>query len=528
MKKAIMIMIIIASLFSLFGCKQNKDKFISAPDNFSYYPKTKMNSNNTLYVFDNTKLNFEQKILGQAIQGLFAKKEVKYYALEGTPYLYWLNDLIDNYNIKRIDTTIDEMILDYKKEFDDIGYILYDNKNLESVNVASSLAGILNYLPVTESLVTKMNEENIPNKLDVRDKTERWLFNNYSDKFNYSSAIQLRGDIPHLRDFGIANEYIFFYQEGIESDSLKLRSEIHNKLTVDAPLFGWGPGVEESHVGIASQFGQFTIPSDYCYNTTVFTARDFYNISNVKQKNQDKEIAPQKDKHYIAFVRSDGDNAQTWYNYFPFSPKDMGAERKDFPMGWSIQPSLIDLAPTIISNVYNNADINDYFVCAVSGHGYMYPKTYKDVSTFMSRLSMYLRKTDLSVVQILDSSVSKDVIEMYAKVPEIIGGMYMYGDKYAGGKGSVYWSSNEKPFVSFRESLWDANVSDLAYRINNYKRDYTSIEGYTLINLHPWSMQYSDIYQLISLLDEDVVVVSPNNLIKMISSNVEKIDVVLE
>lgn len=76
------------------------------------------------------------------------------------------------------------------------------------------------------------------------------------------------------------------------------------------------------------------------------------------------------------------------------------------------------------------------------------------------------------------------------------------------------WSSNEKPFVSFRESLWDANVSDLAYRINNYKRDYTSIEGYTLINLHPWSMQYSDIYQLISLLDEDVVVVSPNNLIK--------------
>lgn len=521
-KKLIMITMLALFGLNLFACKDNKEKFISAPDNFSYYPKTKMNSEKKLLVFNNNTLSFEERILAQAIQGIFAQKEVTYYTLEGNMYQFWLDDLIATYGVTTEMTTVKEMVQNYQANYEDFGYILYDKNLLESVNVASSLAGITNYIPIDSALIPLMEELGIPLKLDVKDKKEKWLFDNYQNEFNYSAAIQLRGDIPHLRDFGIANKYIFFYQEGLTSQSLNLRRDIHSKMPVDSPLFGWGPGPEESHVGIASQMGQFTIPSDYSYNMTVFTALDFYNIKTVKHTNEEVEVTPEAGKHYITIVRSDGDNVQTWYNYFPFSNKDMASGRFDFPMGWSMQPSLIDLAPNIMKYVYETADKNDYFVAAVSGHGYMYPKTYNGIDQFMSRLSMYLRKSDLSVVQILDSSPNLDVIEKYSKIPELMGAMYMYGEKYAGGKGSIYWSQNGKPFVSFRESLWDADINDLAFRINSYKRDYKSIEGYTLINLHPWSMSYNDVSELLKLLNDDVIVLSPNNFIKMIKENVKK------
>ena len=57
---------------------------------------------------------------------------------------------------------------------------------------------------------------------------------------------------------------------------------------------------------------------------------------------------------------------------------------------------------------------------------------------------------------------------------------------------------HDKPFVSVRESLWlDSNNSDhnkyygyperVAQRLNAYTKDYTKIEGYSLVLAHVWS-----------------------------------------
>jgi hypothetical protein len=103
----------------------------------------------------------------------------------------------------------------------------------------------------------------------------------------------------------------------------------------------------------------------------------------------------------------------------------------------------------------------------------------------------------------------------------------MYGNKYAGGAGSIRWSSNGKPFLSFRESLWDTQPLDIAERVNGYERDFRSIEGYTLINLHPWSHSYQDVYEMVQAFDDHVVVVSPENFFDLIIEHVEKEDVIL-
>ena len=66
----------------------------------------------------------------------------------------------------------------------------------------------------------------------------------------------------------------------------------------------------------------------------------------------------------------------------------------------------------------------------------------------------------------------------------------------------------------------------MAERINGYAKDPTTIEGYTAINLHPWSMSYQDAVKLVSLLDENVVVVTADDFIRLITENVPHVEVV--
>lgn len=522
MRKIYIFMMVFALSLVLSGCNKKED-FVSANDSFSYYQNLTLND--TLYVFgeeDGSKIDNKRALTGISIQGIFAQNKSTFFYNNDSHSNAWLLDLKTNYNIKTENVTLSEMLTKYTINYPNGGYILYDHSNLESVNVATTIAGVEKLVMIDKSLELFAIQKGLTKKQDVTAKTEQWCFENYQTKLNNSALVQLRGDIIHLRDYAIAGKYMVFYQDASTTAAIKLRGAIHNFALDDAPIFGWGPGNEDSHVGIAGSNGQFTVPSDYCFNMTVLAAKSYFGIESVTQPNKDAQIKAESGKHYVSFIRSDGDNVQTWYNYFPFSENDLAATRGDFPMGWSIQPSLIDLGPTILKSVYDNAQLNDYFVCAVSGHGYMYPSNYPKLKDFTQRLSMYLRKTDLSVVQILDSDMHEKVVEQYSLIPELDGGMYMYGEKYIGGNGNVYWSKNGKPFVSFRESLWDTTPQDIANRVNNYSKDCTSIEGYTLINLHPWSMDYNDVVELVKLFNEDIVVVSPNNFIKLIKENVKK------
>jgi hypothetical protein len=532
MKKMLILLFLI---FVLAGCrnKEEEDFFLFEPlsDDFTYYQATVFNEDRHLFVFgqeNGRRLSRHELITGQAIQGLFARDEVRFYlSLGDENYEYWLSEMVRLDQVTYERTTLETMIQMYKSKFLDHGYILYDEVNRESVNVATSLAGLYGYIPIEKNLETLAVNAGLDLKIDVTERSERWAFDQYKDQFDWSGLVQLRHDIPHMRDYGVTFKYFYFYQDSLTTAAINFRDEIHRQAKVDAPLFGWGPFTEDSHIGIASRNGQFTIPSDYSYNTTVFSARNFFGIPTIMPNHANDQVVATSGKHYVAIVRSDGDNIQTWYNYFPFHVKDMAAPRTDFKMGWSIQPSLIDLAPNIIRDAYETADVNDYFVAAVSGHGYMYPSLYPDLKSFIQGLDVYLRRTGLNIVQILDSGPDQDVIEWYSRIPSLKGVMYMYGLKYAGGLGSIRWSENGKPFVSFRESLWDSDPLDIATRVNGYLRDFTSIEGYTLINLHPWSHSYQDVERMVELFQDHVVVVSPEKFFDLIIEHVPKEDVIL-
>ena len=499
-------------------------------DDFSYYLETKINTNKQLKVFKSfgsDALDKNELVIATAIQGFFSRDNGQYY-LQHQENDVWVNDLKDNYGFSFVDTTLDEMLCNFKENFTS-KYVLYDASK-EELNVARSIAGITDFIPVDVSLESYVQSQGFTLGIDARGMSEEDCFDAYKDQFNNTALIQQNPNTTQefLTDYGIAGKFFFFWPDG-GTDDLVFRSKVHNWAKKDSPIFGWVPVDEPTDINISSQMGQFMVASDWCRNMSVFAAKNSYGELRFNNPiKDDKSIKAEQGKHYVTIMMSDGDNIQTWYNTFPTSELYLGAERGDFKMGWRINPSLSDLGRNIMNYVYDNRDENDFYVCSVSGHGYMNPRVYPQeaLDSFTKGLSSYLRRTDLSVVQILDSGPDKDVIEMYSRIPELNGGIYCYGDKYAGGRGSVYWA-NEKPFVAFRESLWDADTSVIANRINSYSTDITSIQAYTAINLHPWSMDYSDVVDLVSKLDEHVEVVTADEFIRLITENVEHKDQII-
>lgn len=503
-------------------------------DDFTYYRETFINEFKHLYVFsnfdepDSPAFTTNQITTAQAIQGFYARTAGKYY-FQYEKNDFWKNDMIETYGFTFSRISFDDMVDDYKENLGKT-IVLYDAKEKESLNAARTIAGAIDALPVDISLKEYFVNRGFEIVADATSMSERQAFKLYKDLLNNDALVQIES-IKHahfLTDYGIANKYLFLWpQDMTDSDILRFRAEAHEWCKDDSPMFGWCPNDETIDINISSINGQFTLASDYCRNMSVFAAKSSFGTINFKQNHKDDEtIVAEQGKHYVSIMMSDGDNLQTWYNTFVTSPKYMGAERADFKMGWSINPTLMDLGTNIMDYVYRNQDENDSFVCSVSGQGYMNPQVYPALDDFTSGLSTYLRKSDLSVVQILDSGPSRLVIDAYSRVPELKGGIYSYGDRYAGGHGSVYWG-NDKPFVAFRETLWNADVNVVANRINNYSTNINSIEAYTAVNLHPWSMEYKDVVEMVSLLDDHVVVVTPDEMIRMITDNVPHNDTIL-
>ena len=78
-----------------------------------------------------------------------------------------------------------------------------------------------------------------------------------------------------------------------------------------------------------------------------------------------------KNKHYVAFVMSDGDNVQ-WLEREFFTTSTFGqrqASKLDYKMRWTFSPSLAELCPDAAEKIYSGVK-HDYFISGVSGIGY--------------------------------------------------------------------------------------------------------------------------------------------------------------
>ncbi len=549
---------------------------------FSYYKNTKLPEDKKVYVLNMTSAGYnfsaDELFTAQAIQGLFARKSTLFYVdshymTNGVNIdMHYLDLAVENYGVTYESITLQEAVAMYisswqanvadgtwgsqipLENYNNIpgvtaytetsgegystpGYIVYKEGDV-SVNIAATLAGITGFLPVSENDVDFYQSLGLVEKFNVNSAalTYKWLFNNVMGELSTEGLIHQNYQSTgvtnkFIKDYGICNKYFHVYYDEVSIVGNSFKKTLHSFLDSNSPIFGYTYS-EDSDVAFFSQYGQFIVPTDYTCNLT-FLAADAFAGKVYQQPNDDSQLPAQQGKHYVAFVVSDGDNATYWQNTAAFATNYMnaaGRENDTFPVTWSMTPSLADLMPLVLENVYGNqANAYDYFCAPVSGQGYINAGNFeaesdgKYFADFVSKLDVYMAKADLSVVTVIGGNQQGDLVNVlkgYASCQNVTGGIVYDGSKYFGtNPGGVIWIDG-KPFVQPRDSLWETTPAYIAARINTYSTDITTIDAYSVINVHPWSHSYEDIRTIVSMLNENVEVVSVDRLINMMAANV--------
>lgn len=500
-----------------------------------------------LYVIDVSALQGEgEKHMAIALQGIVAKTN---------PCIFVRNNQFSNKYLNEIEKsgieiifndengkpwTLPALLTKFKSYIGDSGYVLYKKSDkAEGLNMATNLAALYGWLPVPENLEQLAIDAGLTLKEDYT-KTNynvlfQWnFFETHKNEFNYNAVMSLQYKVDGLRDLAIQQGFFTFYIDDDEDTNL-LRKRVMEYAGDNVPVLGWVK-YEVAFVEQASKSGNIALPSDHSHNLSYLSS---FRCDIPDQKHSETKEYTDKTKHYCALVFSDGDNLQWIQNgYSEFYQKQN--LKNQFPVTWSFPPTLQEFSPVTVKQIYSDASENDYFMAGVSGAGYIHPTEYpwKALTGFTDLTAATMAKSKLSYVQILDGTpdnefedkILTDRLEYYARYQNIKGGVLSLDpDRYAGGEGKIYFV-NDKPFISYRLSLWHpdgegANVTtewldEQAAIVNSYPADMNSINGYSVINIHPWTVSVENLAYFVSKLDEDVVLVTIDELMEMINENI--------
>jgi len=469
----------------------------------------------TLFTIDDTRLSPSQQFVIQSVQGLLAQYRPKIYRISDAGSLMWLSELHSRYGVYMRDTFVNDyinLVRFFKDSID--GYILC-NMSGPSANSALSLCSQYNAIAVPEEL--EKDFAFLKRVLDVRTWNEEDVYAKYHDSLSHNIiTYQKEANATYLGDYTVfANAFRFF-----EPISSPFTLSVLKDMKPDAALLGWGDD-ERELVRATSRNSIVVHAADLANNLSVLTNID----AAYDQQESPVTFDSLVDKvHTVCFLMTDGDNVQWMTHDFATSKKWYNAdERGSIPLGWTVSPALTELAPPIIKYLYDNAFNSttgrDYFVAAPSGLGYFYPEAFPEMLTNAELLNRYMKKADLSIVNVIGNSRNPD-LTAYTQCSNIDAVFYyMYSD-YAGWKGKMMWN-NDKPIIGARYALWEGKESpvSLAQKINASLKSQYSPDGYSLIPVHAWTNSVEDVKKCIGMLDADVRVVAPDDFVKLIKRN---------
>lgn len=489
------------------------------------------------YVIKWDELNFEEQALSVFLQGILNRIKVKVY-IDIENYMNYLNDYyeyIDLYDLIKMTSKYFNGIVTYKLDCEDVG-----------INMAAMLCAKYDYLGVPDKILNKVisisNLKVVRNMNDIKGSRayrQKMIFEEVKNKLNKNGlvhqVITKNNFLIVLRDFAIKNRFACIYTSENEED-LEFRKEVLSYLKPVSPIYGWNDN-EISFIKCISQYGHYALPSDWCSNLSYFQEK---NKNIIKQ--EAKSSAIKSNKHYLSIVVSDGDNIQWLSRNFATTSTFGCRERSklDYKVTWTISPSIYALCPDVLDIIYGNKKSN-YFIASVSGVGYAnlmaFPEKY--LRKFCKLSINAMQKMDLNIVCLLDNIKDikndenvKNRLKYYAKNDKISGGIWEIDpDRYSSGNGKIFYVNN-KPFVSVRYSLWCpyANVGftpksfldEYVKKLNSLKPNINSEEGYTVLNVHPWSISIDDLEYVLSKLNDDIELVYADELIKLINQNVKR------
>jgi hypothetical protein len=380
-----------------------------------------------------------------------------------TPYVFDYYRDKKYYTFRRI-STVEQALQTFKESVQ--GFVVWDPNVRTSLIVAFTIAGLEDAVVVDESLIPLMKENGLDQVEDLRGKFTgwsdariyQWAYDRYWAQCSRDFVIWLGGEHgkimkPGVADWGMMNRVFFndLSTKPSDKEEYDLANKILGQMNPMAMVMGWHSykkDLERDHVRLVSSYGLrveglHTLPnlsfSHHVPATPGFLYRNQHNIEPGK-------IYTPKDKVYISCVQTDGLGIGAWHE----------PGRGEIPYAWEVIMNYSWLAPAMMEYFYTMATPNDYFIGALSGPGYIYPKVVpKDkLPGLIAKASEMMNLLDLRVFEIMDYSegatvegnteLTKDVVDAYyTGMPNAIGFVNGYAPAF------TFTVRNKRPLISY-------------------------------------------------------------------------------
>ena len=338
-----------------------------------------------------------------------------------------------------------------------------------SVNVATSLAGLLDGVLVDEALEAEAKSHGLRLLMDVRDKSQEWCFETYNDQFTRRMVCTQDPQKANVRDLAIAQKAFTFYGDG------KAAAAVMKWLEPLSPIAGDNGGDEFQRTDLSSRWGHIQTSTDWCMNLPVLMVATERNDPPKTTSFNPQTIDWRDRRSGVAFITTDGDNVQRFEGNFFRSSEGKSywgsPDRGRIPFGWSFcLAHLVQLCPDAIEYARTTQSPND---CLIEwGGGYYYPDRFGlSRSNRWDWLAQHARRTwelmkkinarliGFNVAQ-HDSADALKAYQVFASETDgLLAILVFQYDRYEAGAGKVFWvrdrRGNEVPVITARYSIWE-------------------------------------------------------------------------
>jgi len=295
------------------------------------------------------------------------------------------------------------------------GIVVVDPTIEQTYNIATNLAGRDDLLIATPATLPSLMALGLQVRRDLRGEyldeaaafTANLAFFARSNQsmalkaLRWSGADYLYGAPERGRDLAIQQRYWTFSKSTLDGD---LGDFYRTTIGPVRELYGVAED-ENLDVYRASEAGKVWLGMglQLQYNLSLFRVLppvSDYIYRQPSSSFQPATRAPGNDQVLISFIMTEGDNPFFVINQMQLNWHD--TNRGQVPIGWTIAPQMLDIAPTVLQYYYETATPNDYFLAGASGYAYYHVNAmnFTDYPQLLGQLTPeYLRRLDIRLIR---------------------------------------------------------------------------------------------------------------------------------
>ncbi|NIK70020.1 GxGYxYP domain-containing protein [Paenibacillus sp. BK720] len=459
-------------------------------------------------------LRKDENLLFTSLKGIVNQTKPRIYSYTDNVRGSTGTALLDDLGLKYAEVKDNwELLNKYRSELK--GLVVYDDQQPDTINLATTIAGLKNAIVAPPSLVDKLTSEpyNLPILEDLRGKfgskleVYGYLYDRYWEQTTHKAIVGLDPGIQsYLRDYAMGMDAAVVWLNPADEGESSLLDKFLQDMPYGTGLYlGWWPD-EGMGVKKTSDYGLATVASDFSSNLSVLSGTS-RKIAMPKAPEKPKL----ENKVYVSFILSDGDNLQ--YMEHAFWNVWNTPNRGEVPLGWTISPLMVDTMPGLLDYLYKNATPNDAFVSGPSGVGYTYPNFWEKedgLDRFIERTNDYMKQAGLNVLTVwnyVKGEIKPEVGEKLAKhAPSLLGFTSQFGTGIIGVYGNSLPGQELNVAYGSAESDLTNGIADGLKKWDGKSPSFVSIQA------NPWQVSYQNFVNAMNLYKDnpDVVFVRPD------------------